>query len=476
MKGLKIPSYKTGKVSLFDFSKGMSGEVDGKLARTSIADVSFNYSLSTGALKDGVGVKEFEFFVGGEKVRLEFLPEIKPIKCYFYKRFDENTLKSDDRLLVYASDKNFYECKLTENSGKFYLIEGLNFERVPQAVCYKLNGDDVIILSINSSFKIYDGNIVTVVEGVPDITSMCIHNERLFVTTGGEQTELWFSDDFNPSDWYVSLDQAGFIDFQDGRGRLLKVLSFNNYLYVFRNYGISRISAYGDQTGFSATNLFLSSGRIYPGAIVDCGNRVIYLSEDGFYSFDGYSSQRLLSDYDKFLFGVDNSDAVGKFYNGSLYISLKMKINGRIEKVMLVYTPSKGSAYVTKGMKVTDIEVLYANDFSKLVLLVEGSGKIGEISEKSTVFNRVLRKTWKSHYSDFGIDKRKSLAKITLYTKHDIELTVESENSKKTVKIAGSKNKQTVRLGVVGCSFSFSVNSQNIGDEVSKIALYFNYF
>ncbi len=476
MKGLKIPSYKTGRVSLFDFSKGVSGEIDGKIARPTVAEVSFNYSLASGALKDGVGVKNFEFFIGGQKIRPEFLPEILPLKCYFYKRFDEDVQKSDDRLLIYASDKNFYECKLGESSGNFTLIKGLNFESAPSAVCYKLNGDDVIILSINSSFKIYDGSVVTEVEGVPDITSMCIHNERLFVTTGGEQTELWFSDDFNPTDWYVSLDQAGFIDFQDGRGRLLKVLSFNNYLYVFRNYGISRISAYGDQTEFSATNLFLSSGRIYPGAIVDCGNRVIYLSEDGFYSFDGYSSQRILTDYDKFLESIDNSDAVGKFYNGSLYMSLKMKIDDRIEKVMLVYTPSKGSAYVTKGMKVTDIEVLYANDYSKLILLVDKSSKIGEISEKSAVFNRTLKKAWKSHYSDFGIDKRKSLAKISLYTKHDIELSVESETSKKTVKIQGSKNKQSVRLGVVGCSFSFSIKSQNIGDEVSKITLYFNYF
>lgn len=475
MKRLRLPPYKTAKVDLFDFSPGMSGDINGKIARENSCDVSFNYSFFSGALTDGVGVKRFEYSFNGETIK-PVLSQVTAKRCYYYKRFCEEDGRRDDRILLYCSDKNFYQVKLFERCLNFEKIDGLSFENPPSSVCYKFNGDDVIILSCQNEFKILNGESVTVVDGVPDITSMCMHNERLFVTTGGEQTSLWFSNDFNPTDWYVSLNNAGFIDFQDGRGRLLKVISFNNYVYVFRNYGISRISAFHDQSEFSVSNLFLASGRIYQNAIVDCGNLAVYLAEDGFYAFDGYSSSRILKKYDKYLKGIDNSGAVGKFYNGVIYISLKMKVDNREQKVLLCYNLSSGDSYIASGLKIEDIEILCGDDYSKMLVLPMNSNVLGEICDKSLCFSSSLKKLWKSHFTDFSIDKRKSLAKISLYTKNDIEITVESDNCKKTIKVCGSGQKQTVKVGVTGRSFRISISSQCVLDEVSKVTLYFNYF
>lgn len=48
----------------------------------------------------------------------------------------------------------------------------------------------------------------------------------------------------------MSPDEAGFINFSDECGDVIKVVSFSNYLYVFREYGIFRLTAYGDQNDF----------------------------------------------------------------------------------------------------------------------------------------------------------------------------------------------------------------------------------
>lgn len=476
MRGIKIPTYSEAKINLFDLRGGMNGEIDSKSSDVAFANLSYNFELFDGALKDGFGLKEFSFPKGAINVFPSLPYGRSPIKCFYYKRFDVEQQHFDDRLLCFASDNYVYECKLNQSNAQMTLIEDLHFSKVPHSVCYKYNGDDVIIFSIDGTMKIYDGISVVSVNDVPDVTSMCLHSERLFVTTGGEQTALWFSDDFDPTDWYVSLDEAGFIDFQDGRGRLLKVVSFNNYVYIFRNYGITRLTAFGDQTEFVASGLFLSSGRIFHGSIAECGNRIIYLAEDGFYSFDGIDSNRILKEYDKYLKNINNDDAVGKYFNGKLYMSLNMRLNGKILRVMLVYDTKNGGSYIAKGLRVRDVEIVSTNEFCKLVFVCENSTKLGTVCDHSRFFNRPLKKIWKSNFNDFNIVGEKVLKKLSLYTKNRIEVEVKSEVGTKKIIFDGAEFRQTAIVGLKGKTFEFSVLSDIPKCEVSRMILYFNYF
>ena len=137
------------------------------------------------------------------------------------------------------------------SGGTFTEIPNVSLADAPESECYNFNGTDVIIFSKSGGgICIYDGVTATVVNDAPIITSMCVHNERLFVTTGGVDNALWFSDDFDPTNWNVSLTEAGFIDMNDFRGDMKRVVSFGDYLYVFRTFGITRITAYSDQRLF----------------------------------------------------------------------------------------------------------------------------------------------------------------------------------------------------------------------------------
>ena len=88
---------------------------------------------------------------------------------------------------------------------------------------------------------------------------MCLHYERLFAVVGGERNRLAFSANLEPTDWTEDLSSGGFIEMQDERGGLNRVISYNDYIYVFRDFGVARVSAYGDQTDFSVSQLFISS-------------------------------------------------------------------------------------------------------------------------------------------------------------------------------------------------------------------------
>lgn len=475
MGAFRFSRYNRAKVNLFGFG-GMNGEKSEKTAPASQAELSFNFACQDGALSDGVGLKEFSYPLGDLTVVPSLPVGTVPLKTYYYKRYDYETESSDDRLLVYAGDGKIYESRTSAAEPIMSAVAGLDFASAPDAVSYKLSGDDVIIFSGGGLMKIYDGSSVTLVEGVPEVTSMCMHNERLFVTTGGEQTSLWFSDDFDPTDFYVSLDEAGFIDFQDGRGRLLKAVSFNNYVYVFRNYGISRVYAYGDQKEFSVQGLYLGSGRIYKNAIVECGNRIIYLAEDGFYSFDGLYSSRIITSLDKYLSGVDNDDAVGRYYNGKLYMALNMRLDKKISRVLVVYDGKSGGVYVSKGLRVRDVCTVAANGFSALVFVCDNTPKLGTLTNSARAFNRPLKKLWRSNFTDFGIASEKFLDKITLYASKNITLTVKSDEGSVRTAIRGGNRLQSVSVGLRGTAFSVEIKAETPSTVVEKAALHFNYY
>ncbi len=475
-KRLVVPSYYTKKFQLFDFSKGVNGSATESLLSPSIAKKSFNFCLNNGGLTDGVGVEQFSIKIGENLISPTLPNGVIPLKLFFYKRYDYVNENADDRLLAYCDNGKVYQCFLYKNQGEMEEIIGLEFSGEPNGVCYKYNGDDVIILSFSDQFKLFDGESVLVVEGVPEITSMCVHGERLFVTTGGEQTSLWFSDDFNPTDWFVSLSQAGFIDFQDGRGRLLKAISFNDYVYLFRSYGISRVYAYGEQANFSTAGLFLGSGRIFDKAIISCGDKIIYLAEDGFYAFDGYNSVRILSGLDKFLKGVDNSDAQGKFYNGNLFVNLNVKISGKTEKTLLVYNLVSGSYYLAKGLNLHSIEPCLGNSFSRMLALCEGGEKIGQLNSTSKVFGRSLKKVWQSNFSDFSIPQFKNLVKASVYTTKKAKFKFISEIDQREIELKGSPNLQVFTIGLKGKNFMVEISSKEPNLEISKLTLNFSYF
>lgn len=462
------------RINLFDFSDGVNGLIDEHLGKNTLAKTSYNFDYSDGALKSGIGIKPFEVVITDCHFVADFPKDNVPQKIFYYKRFDDTLLKRDDRILLLYANGDVYEWKMYSGLSTTRKIEGLNFLKSPYYVNYRLNSEDTIMFSTDEYLYVYNGEVVKVFDA-PEITSMCIHNERLFATTKNSETELWFSKTFDPTNWNVSLDEAGFIDLRTKAGRLLKVISLDGYLYAIANYGIYRITAYNEQLEMTAESLYLNSGRIIRGSITECGKNVIYLAEDGFYKFNGTSAYRIMTELDKFVVGVDNEDVSAIYYNGKFYAAVNMRIDGKITKVLVVYDLYRKDFYLGKGLDVYDLEKIEGDEFSLLAILSEGYFEIGLISSDGAKFGRPLMKIWKSKDSDFGIDGEKTFAYINLYSRSDIYLKVKSDVSERTINIKGSKLRQRVKVGVKGRTFSLTFKSKSKNAEISKVALEIQY-
>lgn len=461
---MNYPKTKREKVRLFDFSSGLDAKKNENLRPLS-AKISFNFSLKDGSLRSGEGAEYFT--VSGEPVALT---ASAPKKIYYYKRYDVLNGVDDDRLILYAADGSLYEKPLF-SSGGFSRVGTLSFNSPPEGVCYKLNGDDVIMFSHGERLYVYDGTNVSDY-AAPLITSMLVYNERLFVTTGGESTTLWFSENFDPTNWYVSLTEAGFIDFQDGKGKLLKMTESDGYAFVFRKYGITRIYAPFDQSEFTAVNVEADNVKIV-GGVVDCGKKTIYLTDNGFCAFDGSYTSRVLTGIDALIRNVDNSGVKAAFFNGRYYAAIKISTDGKLVDVILSYDVSDGEYYFIEGVAARDITTVFAGEDNYLLLLLDGDNRVYKLSAISKAGDKILKKIYETPFTDFFIDGRKTLASVSLSSKKDATLIIKSDEGERRIRVFGSRGiiKQTV--GLKGTSFSVRVESVLPEAEISKITLEF---
>ena len=463
----KYPSVIRKKITVKSFSNGMKKSADEKLSDLSSAKLSYNFNYSSGVLKRGVGIKVFNSFnvtgLGGNS----------PLALYFYKRYDHLLEKTVEKIIYYCSDKRLYSADVL--GGGFTKISDVTFDEKPLAISYNYMDSDVMLFASKLGELYYlNDTVLYKIDGAPKITSLCVHKERIFVTTGGEGTSLWFSDDFNPTNWVVSLNEAGFIDFQDEYGKLLKAVSFLDYVYVFREYGISRVTAYGDQESFSADSLFGRQGKIYGDSVTDCGDFIIMLTTSGIYQFNGLDTAKILSEYDDMILGVDNSLAKGVYVGNVFYLQMQMSFDGKIEKVLLVYDTVKKSSYVARYLNLVDL-AFFAGSVNDAICLVSSKKYPCKLSNKGSSILDPLVKEWISPYYDFGVSsKLKRLYKLSLYTKESITLTVECDNKKLTYNFSGGGT-QEIYPALQGELFRISIKSTTQSPEIYNLTVYVEY-
>ena len=459
-------------IKLFDFSYGIDGRKDDRLSPFNAAASSYNLRLSDGALKTGYGMQYASFPIT-DGTYLPALPAgVAAKRIYYYEKFDFDAGKRKDRTLVLCDDGYVYEYEVGTETG-FKKVSILSFSSYPLGVNYRLNGEDVFIFATDGGLTVYDGTTATLYDA-PEMTSVCVHGERLFVTSGREDTRLWFSDSFDPTNWYVSLKEAGFIDFLDGRGKLLKAISFKDYVYIFRNYGITRLTAYGDQEDFYAAGIEADRAKIYGETVADTGKVVFYLTDNGFYYFDGSSSGRVMRGLDKYLKGVDNSSAYAAFYDGKYFCSMKIRVDGELKNVILCYDDSENSWFLIKDFAFSHFISVYAAGQYKLFFAIAGR-RLGELSSNPYFLATPLDMSWESKSADFDVPSRKTLERLRFYSGGEGTIRVKSDEGERSFKLSGDGLKN-IAVGLKGVNFKISYSTSVAGAYLSKMSVKVNYF
>ncbi len=176
-------------------------------------------------------------------------------------------------------------------------------------------------------------------------TCAAMHHGRLFAASGNV---LRFSGPFSTEGLTQTgkdPDKAGYIEFEDGKGPILAVVSFRDKLILFRERGIIKMRAEGEAIDFSATEMPFQGGRIVEGSVAECGDRICYLTMDGLFAFDGNSCEFLEKEE-----AINLNFAVTGFNFKGKYAAAVSLTSGRKGVYVFDFTRGKGRFLLEKGI------------------------------------------------------------------------------------------------------------------------------
>lgn len=428
---------KTYVRQIASFEKGMITSVDDNKLPMSAAKYTYNFDTDRGALVDGIGLSDLTL---GDQIPVA---PSNAVAVWQYTRSDAAGGR-DDRLVLYGEDQCLYTLPLY-GEREWSLLDA-TFLTLPTAINYRLNSEDVLILcSGTDGMAVYNGDTVRLISDSPDIVSMCVHYERLWAIASGDRDCVWFSSNLDPTGWNLSLTGAGFISMPDERGDMLKVLSFHDYIYVFREYGITRISAYADQTQFTVSHLFTSSGAIFKDTVALCGDRILFAATDGLYVFDGLETTKILK---HLTFKLNASDAKATFAEGKYYLSCRYDFldGGGVVDALMVYDINDGHCAFFKGVKVTMLQRIASGAYHAVAAITGGS-RIGMIDQSGKVFECPTVKVWATPYTDLGRpDLKKVLRSLTFFSTIPLTVYVLRDGVSDRYEVNGGQEPQRVRL------------------------------
>ncbi|MCL2061233.1 MAG: hypothetical protein FWH03_01220 [Firmicutes bacterium] len=456
---IKTPSSSRRKISVTTFGGGMNASLDESVLPLSVAKRIYNFDFSAGALTEGYGLE-------AEPLSARAITNI-----WTFKRHDFDTA-ADEEIIMFS---DIYGKVYYLRGGTEHELSGISFTSVPQAVTYRLYGDDVILLtSETDAMAVWDGKSTPyTVPDSPLITSMAMHYERMFCTVAGERNAVWFSSDLDPTNWDLELDKGGFIQMLDERGKLNKVISYLNYIYIFRDYGISRLSAFADQSDFFVGNLFVSSGKIYARSVALCGDCVLFLASDGIYRFDGLSTRKILSAVSPLV--LPSAAAAGVFHEGKYYLSFRAAFDEsdsaaeEQNNAVLVYDLKNGAYSILKGASVT----AFASKDERLIA-VTADGRTALLSRCGHVFGEPTVKKWTSGLSDLGTERIKTVRELYIESDDAFTLTVESENTKREFFVLPEAGITKVRANVRGRKIGVTLTAHTAKARLTRPTVIFS--
>ncbi|MCI9031806.1 MAG: hypothetical protein HFK09_04710 [Clostridia bacterium] len=428
------------------FASGLDAVKDEAAVPFTSAAKYTNFRVSKGVLTDGWGIERHVGYAEKENVAA----------VWEYSAFSGGVRKS---IPMYCDDGGVVH--ISEN-GEDRAVEGAVFTSAPVAIDYRLYGEDVcLICSPTDGMAVFDGESLRKIEPSPRITSMTLHYERLFVTSANESDCVRFSDDLDPTNWAEGLESGGFIRLADGYGRCNRVLSFLNYVYIFRDYGISRMIAYADQTEFSVSNLYVSSGRIYADTVAVCGDKVIFLASDGLYAFDGLETVRLkpsLGTLTDFKNGAKATYFEGKYF-------LAYGVSGEENDSLLVYDLATREAELSSGFKIDAFAC-------GVDLAAISDGRVVRITPCGSAFGAATKKIWRVPFGSLSSpDSSKKVEKISLETATDLTLTVYYDGKSREVHVRKKEGVQDVKVGVRGKKIGLQIECTAVGTRVADISI-----
>ncbi len=467
---LPRPTRRRFKLSTF---QGVDVRVAEEQLPFAYAPKSYNFAFDKGVLETGTGISAAYMKVGGSNWEIRKAGNGKFLRFFAYTM--HNGQYKTDRLVAYADDGKLYDLRF--NAYVPFSPVG-SYGEVLCAVPYTYDENEGLLFSSTQGLYFLEGLSADALGMTDPIESMCVHSDRVFACFRSDPFKLRFSDDFDPSNWNVSLREGGYISFSGEMGQLIKVVSFGGYLFAFFEHGIARITAYNDQTQFIVKKLYLSVGMIQKDTITVCGDRIMFSAADGVYVFDGLSVSKVLKEIES-LFSAEQPGANGAFHNGKYYLACSLDMDSEIASApnsLLIYDVWNGKTEIAHDLTISCMIGVNNESFSGV--MAEANYPVnflGLVDRSGSVNSTVTYKLWRSPVTSFGSNRgKKILREIRVRAEGSASVTVELDGTAYVFPLHTGLNK--VRVMRAFDKLSVTIASESADVRVTEADMVVDFF
>lgn len=451
---------------------GIVSNTDESVLSHEYAVQCLNFVIENGVLKGSIGIDKAKgYFKEPNRNRHEYpeFPADKSIKRIFHYRRTNNG-EYDDRIVVHLQDGYMWYTSVFSND-VWHKVESLRLYGDVNAINYNYNGEDVLLLaSATDGLFIIKDTTAYYCSSAPKFCSIAVHSERVFGAVNGVQNQVWFSKDFDPANWSVSSSDAGFINFADGLGDVIKVVSFLNYLYIFREYGILRLTAFGEQSDFILKKVFTDTGRIYKDTIVECGDKIVFYAEGGIFVFDGYNVSRIANQIPEIL---NKTAMCAAYLDDCYYLACRIVEDDFLNNAVIRYDFSKKSFSILYGVQIRWLCSAKMHNGASVFCAFDNAATnvIGEFSNSGCVLSVPTHKKYVSPKNDLSTEKIKAFRSMSVICKYPVSISVNIDGKVYVYDIAGKDELQTVIIEKFGKKFGIEIESDSADALVAPISV-----
>lgn len=336
---------------------------------------------------------------------------------------------------------------------------------------YYINSEPCLFMAGDNGVEWFANNVfyTAIEEKVIDI---CVHYERLFIVVADKHNCVWFSKSGNPMEWGHSIDKGGYINFDGTLGEVNTIKSFNNYLYIFCDYGIYRLTAYGDQTQFNLKKIYTSSGRIFSKSVTVCGEYIAFAGEDGIFLFDGYDVSRYTTKVNNLISsGFDDLSACYSHHKYIVSFTNDTKTDygvfnrKRDNNMLLVFDIESKSVNLMRSVSLKHICAVNERKYSKVVAMSDDCDTFVQLDESGLYLGKPLLKYWESGVIDFSRPADLKLIRSVEYSaKNDFYLGIICNGERREFLLSAREKKKPIYIK--GKEFKFYIKSDNADEEI----------
>ena len=462
---------KKNKIVYKNFSQNFNFD-DSEYLTSTNCSLNYNVQSSKGYLTEGKGLKKLclPFFYPTVPTEVETSSQnFNFVKIWYYSYYSETDKKQKYFMIAFGNDNYLYYSNLHTHAGKFYKIPNCSaLSSVPDTINFMLGTDSVIgFASTTDNLLVwYCDKDPYLAKNTPRFKSICLHGDRLFAIDADEDNVVRYGATYNPLDWkkdISSSEDADKITLNDYKSNLQKLVSFNDFVYVFHDYGISKITSYNLTKKFYCTNIYNTTSKIYTNTVCVCGEYIYFLQEDGLYRLDKTDIKRIDFKFSD-LFMHNQDEANSCYFDGKYYLACKLDFNDGEESTynnsLVEFDFENNEFNIIKGIDIVSMLPINISGVNKIVIARRDKNILYELTSTSQIDSLATFKFWQSGQITFGtINDKKIIKDLHIYSKYDCDFTITS--NKKTFKfsIKGQDKIQRVPINLVGNEFKFSLSS-----------------